>query len=80
MKIEMIEAGGKSIMVVADKAAVIRDEDTLIRCIKEMDADEQCRFTRERIKDKYLASYGNAAEKAVEVIFGSRRKENEEET
>lgn len=28
MKIEMIEAGGKSVMVVADKAAVIRDEDT----------------------------------------------------
>jgi len=28
MKIEMIEAGGKSVMVVADKNAVIRDEDT----------------------------------------------------
>ena len=28
MKIEMIEAGGKSVMVVADKGAVIRDEDT----------------------------------------------------
>lgn len=28
MKIEMIEAGEKSIMVVADKNAVIRDEDT----------------------------------------------------
>ena len=28
MKIEMIEAGGKSIMIVADKNMVIRDEDT----------------------------------------------------
>ena len=28
MKVEMIEAGGKSVMVVADKTVVIRDEDT----------------------------------------------------
>ena len=28
MKVEMIEAGGKQIMVVADKNVVIRDEDT----------------------------------------------------
>lgn len=28
MKVEMIESGGKHVMVVADKNAVIRDEDT----------------------------------------------------
>ena len=55
---------------------VIQDEDTLIGCIEAMDFEEQSRFTREQIKEKYLASYGNAAEKAVEVNFGSRRKQN----
>ena len=52
---------------------VIRTEDALIETIQNMDYQKECRFTREQIKDKYLASYGDAAEKAVEVIFGCGR-------
>lgn len=48
---------------------VIRDEDALLDTIVNMDYDTHCRFTREQIRDKYLSSYGNAAEKAVEIIF-----------
>lgn len=55
---------------------VIQNEDTLIESIETMDYEEQCRFTREQIKEKYLASYGDAARKAVEIIFGSRREQN----
>lgn len=55
---------------------VIRTEDALIRAIQTMDYPEECKFTREQLKEKHLASYGNAAEKAVEVIFGSRREPN----
>ena len=48
---------------------IIQDEDTLINAIVNMDYEDHCRFTREQIRDKYLSSYGNAAEKAVEIIF-----------
>ena len=48
---------------------VIRDEDTLLHTIRNMDYPAQCRFTRERIRDVYLASYGDAARKAAELIF-----------
>lgn len=52
---------------------VIRDEDTLIRSIAEMDHAEQCRFTKEQIKEKYLAAYGDAARKALEIIFADKK-------
>lgn len=55
---------------------IIRDEDSLIQTIVSMDYEDHCRFTREQIRDKYLASYGDAARKAVEIIFGSRREQN----
>lgn len=51
---------------------IIRDEDTLIDAIVNMDYDAHCRFTREQIKEKYLASYGDAARKAVEIIFDEK--------
>lgn len=52
---------------------VIRTETALIEAIQNMDYQEECRFTREQFKDKYLASYGNAAEKAVDIIFESQK-------
>ena len=55
---------------------IIRDEDSLLHTITTMDYDVQCRFTREQIRDKYLASYGNAAEKAVKTIFGAQNEQN----
>lgn len=49
---------------------VLRTEDALLKAIADMDYEAQCRFTREQIRDKYLAAYGDAARKAVEIIFG----------
>lgn len=51
---------------------IIRDEDTLLHAILTMDYDAHCRFTRENIKNKYLAAYGDAARKAVEIIFSNK--------
>ena len=48
---------------------VLRTEDALLTAIKEMDYEAECSYTRVRIKEKYIAAYGNAAEKAVQVIF-----------
>lgn len=52
---------------------VLRTEEALLDAIVTMDYDAQCAYTREHIKDEYIASYGDAAEKAVEVIFGRLR-------
>lgn len=52
---------------------VLRTEEALLDAIVTMDYDVQCAYTREHIKDEYIASYGDAAEKAVEVIFGRMR-------
>ena len=49
---------------------VLRTEDEVLRAIKQIDYPAECRYTKEHIKDEYIASYGNAAEKAVKVIFG----------
>lgn len=49
---------------------VLRTEDELLRAIKQIDYPAECRYTREHIKDAYIASYGDAAEKAVKVILG----------
>lgn len=48
---------------------VLRTEDALLHAIATMDYDAQCAYTREHIKDEYIASYGNAAEKTVELIW-----------
>lgn len=49
---------------------VLRTGEALLDAIVTMDYDAQCAYTREHIKNEYIASYGDAAEKAVEVIFG----------
>lgn len=51
---------------------VLRTEDEVLRAIKQIDYPAECRYTKEHIKDEYIASYGNAAEKAVKVIFGGK--------
>lgn len=50
---------------------VIQDEDTLLKTIKNMDYAKQCNYTKNYIKDEFLASYGDAARKAVNIIFES---------
>ena len=53
---------------------VIRDEEALLHAVMTMDYEAQCAYTREHIKDKYMAAYGNAAKRAVEVIFGDNHE------
>lgn len=48
---------------------VIRTQEELVSVIQNMDYQEECCFSQKQIRDKYLAAYGNAAEKAVGVIF-----------
>lgn len=50
---------------------VIQNEDELISQIKSIDYEKECSFTKERIKDRFIASYGNATEKATKLVFGS---------
>lgn len=51
---------------------VIEHEEDMIEAICSMDYLEECRFTKERIKDEYICNYGDAASKAAEVIFGRK--------
>ena len=52
---------------------VIREEETLIHRIAHIDYNAQCMFTRENIKEKYIAACGDAARKSVEIIFGQKK-------
>lgn len=48
---------------------VLRTEDAVLKAILEMDYSAECKYTKDRIKDEYIAAYGNASEKAVQIIF-----------
>lgn len=50
---------------------VIRDEDTLLHTISNINYDEHRLYTKKHIKEEFLASYGSAAEKAVTLIFNN---------
>ena len=52
---------------------IIRTEEELIDAIKTIEEgnyDNECEYTKKQIRDKYISSYGEATEKAVELIFG----------
>lgn len=49
---------------------VLRTENALLDTIIHMDYMFECDYTRKHIKEEYIASYGNAAAKAVKIIFG----------
>lgn len=49
---------------------VLRTEGELLQAIKQIDYSYECRYTKEHLKEEYIASYGDAAQKAVKVIFG----------
>lgn len=53
---------------------VMFTEDEVIEFIKEMNYDEECRYTKEHIKGKYILSCGNATKMAVEAIFNGEGK------
>ena len=47
---------------------VLYTEDALLQAIMQMDYDAECAYTRKHIKEEFVATYGNATEKALEVI------------
>ena len=49
---------------------VLRTEDELLQAIVNIDYEKECNYTKKYIKDEYIASYGNAAENSVKIIFG----------
>lgn len=51
---------------------VLRTEDMLLDAIVHIDYDAECAYTKRHIKEEYIASYGNAAQKAVSIIFGEK--------
>lgn len=48
---------------------VFRTENSLLEAIVNIDYSAECAYTRKHIKNEYIAAYGNAAEKAVSIIF-----------
>jgi CDP-glycerol glycerophosphotransferase len=48
---------------------IFRTEDEVIEHIKAMDYEEECRKTKDMIKDKYLEFGGNATKMCVEKLF-----------
>lgn len=49
---------------------VLRTERELLQAIIDINYAKECEYTRRYIKDEYIASYGNAAESSVKIIFG----------
>ena len=49
---------------------ICRTEDDVIKLIKNMDYEWECRKTKNMIKDKYLQHGGNATEICVNKLFG----------
>lgn len=50
---------------------VLRTEEDLLDAIQNIDYPAECAYTKARIKEEYIADYGNAASKAVSVIFSN---------
>lgn len=48
---------------------VLRTEDEVLSAIQNIDFVKECIYTRRHIKNEYIASFGNATEKAVQIIF-----------
>ena len=48
---------------------VLRTEDEVLKAIQEINYEQECEYTRSHIKHEYIATYGDAAEKAIQIIF-----------
>ena len=48
---------------------VLRTENEVLKAIQEINYEQECEYTRSHIKHEYIAAYGNAAEKAIQIIF-----------
>lgn len=49
---------------------VLRTQEQLEDAILNMDFQKECDFTKTNIKDRFIDSYGDAAERSAKVIFG----------
>ncbi len=49
---------------------VLRTEDDVLSAILHIDYAQECEYVKKHVKDEYVAAYGNAAEKAVRILFG----------
>ena len=54
---------------------ILRTEEALLDAIKNIDYPAECAYTKAHIKEEYIADYGNAAAKAVSVIFSDLNSE-----
>lgn len=66
----MAERGFYTDLTTLFSHGVFTSEEDLIDAICSMDYQEECRFTKENIKNKYICNYGDAAKKAAEIVFG----------
>lgn len=48
---------------------VLRTENEVLKAIQEINYEQECEYTRSHIKHEYIAAYGDAAEKAIQIIF-----------
>ena len=48
---------------------VLRTEDEVLKAIQEINYKQECEYTRSHIKHEYIATYGDAAGKAIQIIF-----------
>ena len=49
---------------------VLRTADEVLKAIQEINYEQECEYTRDHIKNEYIAAYGDAASAAVQLIFG----------
>ncbi len=49
---------------------VLTEQIDVIEHIRNMNYEDECRYTKEHIRDRYICNYGNATERAVKMIFG----------
>jgi len=49
---------------------VLTEQIDVIEHIRNMNYEDECRYTKENIRDRYICNYGNATERAVKMIFG----------
>lgn len=49
---------------------IMKDQEEIVRFIKEMDYEAECEYTKKYIRERFITNYGNATEIAVKKIFG----------
>lgn len=50
---------------------IMKTEEEVIRYLKSMDYSLECKYTKEKIREEYIAEYGSSTDKCVKMIFGN---------